>query len=54
MGIDAGLLINNSLLESLAVADGSLEARQTALAALKGWQREVLAADLAALMEKEL
>ncbi len=53
MGIDAGLLINNSLLESLAVADRSLEARETALAALKGWQREVLAADLAALMEME-
>ncbi|GFE56910.1 ribonuclease D [Geobacter sp. AOG1] len=51
LGIDAGLLINNSLLESLAVADRTREARQTALAALKGWQREVLAADLAALME---
>lgn len=51
VGIDAGLLINNSLLESLAMADRTREARQTALAALKGWQREILAVDLTSLME---
>jgi len=46
LGIDAGLLINNSQLESLAMTERKREAHKEGLATLKAWQREVLAADL--------
>jgi ribonuclease D len=46
LGIDAGLLINNNQLESLALTERKREAQKEGLAALKAWQREVLAADL--------
>ena len=51
LGIDAGLLINNSQLESLAMTERKREAQKEGLAVLKAWQREVLAADLEGALE---